>query len=98
MFSPAEASSDEKEPDPNAGEHPSVRVAEKVEAVPDTRAGWLKLRAVAALVPAIDGNDTRDGLRMKFRKYADNEEVLDAFATVEAQQRGEERAEGGESA
>lgn len=89
---------DEKEPDQEAGKTPSVRVAEKVNEVPETREGWLKLRAVAALVPAIDGNDTRDGLRMKFRRHADNEAVLDAFATVEARSRGEERAESGESA
>ena len=69
------------------------QVNEKVDAVKNTRHGYQKLRAVAALISSVNGLGTRKEIENALREYEDPHAVLDAFATVEARERGERQAE-----
>lgn len=87
----------ETKPNPQAL-HPQVEVENKIIAVPDNNKGYQKLRAVAGLIPSIGGNGTRGAIESGLRNHEDPHAVLDVFATVEAQERGEARSADGDEA
>ena len=74
------------------------QVARRRLSVPDDNKGYQKLRAIAGLIPSIDGNGTRGAIESGLRNHEDSHAVLDAFATVEAQERGEARSADGDEA
>lgn len=87
----------EKVPGPNT-EPVGKRVNDRVDAIPHTYDGYQKLRRVAGLIPSIDGNTGSSNIRNRLKSHERPHTVLDAFATVEARDRGERRVEsGGES-
>ena len=85
--------------DDGAFESAPEAVARKVNTTPVSYDGYQKLRAVAGYLPSVDGNASRSAIAASLKGHDAPHAVLDAFATVEARERGEEQFEsGGESA